>query len=149
MSPCSIRFEKNAMHVQQSHKRVPMGRAPYKFAKEGGGRSFECFSIYHERVPMSCLHALEANNWTNNNLCTTKPPAALKSSPDGTHHSERHMSPQAWCSLRCTNQLCPSTQRCPVATVSEVLHKLSYLRYAQHLRLCFSNSTKSLLQGGC
>ena len=40
---------------------------------------------------MSCLHALEANNWTNlQPTCTTEPPVALKSSPDGTRHSEQH-----------------------------------------------------------
>ena len=31
-----------------------MGGAPYKSAKGGvGGRSFKCFCINHERVPMS------------------------------------------------------------------------------------------------
>ena len=36
------------------------GRAPYKSANKGGGRSFE------KRAPISCLHALI--NGTNNNL---------------------------------------------------------------------------------
>ena len=41
---------------------------------------------------MSCLQqleALEANNWTQNNV-HNKSPVASKSSPDGTQHSERH-----------------------------------------------------------
>ena len=39
-----------------------MGGAPYKSAKEGGGYSFKYSAFNHERAPMSCLHALEANN---------------------------------------------------------------------------------------
>ena len=31
--------------VPQSRKTVPIGGAPYKSAKKGGGRSFECFRI--------------------------------------------------------------------------------------------------------
>ena len=49
-----------------------MSRKPYMFAKEqGGGHSFKCFHINRERVPMLCLQqldALEANNWTNDNI---------------------------------------------------------------------------------
>jgi len=47
-----------------------MSREPYMFAKErGDGHSFKCFN--HERAPMLCLQrldALEANNWTNDNI---------------------------------------------------------------------------------
>ena len=48
-----------------------MDGAPYKSAKVGGGRSFECFAFDHKSVPMTCLQrldALGANNWTNNNV---------------------------------------------------------------------------------
>ena len=33
------------VYVPQSFERMPMGRAPYKSAKQGGGRYFECFGI--------------------------------------------------------------------------------------------------------
>lgn len=35
------------------------------------------------------IDALEANNWTSNNI-QTEPSVALKSSPDDTQHSEQY-----------------------------------------------------------
>ena len=59
-----------------------------------------------------------------------------------------NMSPSAWRSSLCTPYYQrPSMQIC-IVTFGEVLHKVSYLRYAQHLRLCFSNSIQSSLKGG-
>jgi len=46
-------------------------------------------AINHEKAPMSQLNALKANNWTNIVQCA-QPPAALKSSLDGTQYSEQH-----------------------------------------------------------
>ena len=46
----------------------------YKSAKEGGGEhSFDCFHIYHKRVPMSCMFRatrspLKENNWADDNI---------------------------------------------------------------------------------
>ena len=67
-----------------------MDGAPYKSAKVGGGRSFECFAFDHESVPMSCLQqldALGANYWTKNNVQRNH---QQLQSPDGTQHSEQH-----------------------------------------------------------
>ena len=52
----------------------------------GIGALLSVSTFNHERVSMSRLHALEANNRTNNN----QPPAALKMSPGSTQHSELH-----------------------------------------------------------
>ena len=50
--------------------RAPMGRTPYKSAKERGVGAISSISVLNlERPPMSCLQrldALGANNWTNN-----------------------------------------------------------------------------------
>ena len=48
-----------------------MGRAPYKSAKEGVGALSTVSAFNHERAPTSCLQrleALEANNYTQNNM---------------------------------------------------------------------------------
>ena len=48
-----------------------MGGAPYKSAKEGGGRSLTVSAFNHERAPKSCLQrlkVLKANNWTQNKV---------------------------------------------------------------------------------
>ena len=37
---------------------------------EGGGILLSVSTFNHKRVPMSCLHALEANNWINNGTTT-------------------------------------------------------------------------------
>ena len=71
----------------QSCERVPMGRAAYKSAKERGGRSFDCFPFNHTMSCLQRLDALEANNWTNNNIEQNH---QQLQSPDGIQHSERH-----------------------------------------------------------
>ena len=65
--------------------KAPMGKAPYKSAKEGRVGSISSASAFnYERVPMSCfqqLNALKAN---------MEPPEASKSSSDTTQHSQQH-----------------------------------------------------------
>ena len=63
---------------------MPIGRAPYKAAKGGVGTISGVGTFNHARVPMSCLQCLDGLK------TTVEPPAALKSSPDGTQHSECH-----------------------------------------------------------
>ena len=63
-----------------------MGRAPYKFAKEGDGHSFT-FITTKER-PRHVYSDLLPSKQTIGQ--TTETPAASKLSPDGTQHSEQH-----------------------------------------------------------
>ena len=42
--------------IPLSHKRAPMGEAPYKSAKEGMGALLSVTAFNHKRVPMTCLH---------------------------------------------------------------------------------------------
>ena len=63
-----------------------MGGAPYKSAKEGGGCSFKCFRI---QPPMWCLKrldALQAYNWTSNNI----------------QRSNQSQSLWSWCNIVCS-----------------------------------------------
>ena len=71
-----------------------MGGARYKSDKEGGGHSFDCSCVQ----PRKSAHVMFTATWKpskqiiglKTKYCRTESPAALKSSPDGTQHSERH-----------------------------------------------------------
>ena len=65
-----------------------MGGASYKSAKEWGlgtvssGSAFNAYGMFTTRCPQSTL--------LDTQQCATEPSPALKSSPDGTQHSEWH-----------------------------------------------------------
>ena len=72
-------------------KECPWAEHLISLPKWGVGTLLSVSAFNYERAPMSCLRALEANNWTNlQPTCTTEPPAALKSSSDDTQLSEQH-----------------------------------------------------------
>ena len=127
-----------------SHKRVPMGRAPYESAKEGGWALF-CFHIEPQKstnviftatqcprgLPImykGTTSAFEVESWQHTTLWTTC-----------------HMCDHGVASRARSHQLCSSTQSNLVITFSEVKSKVSYLRYAWHSRLCFSDSTNTFI----
>ena len=70
--------------------------------KRGVGALLSVSTFKHERAPMSCLHALEANIWTNNNLQRNHQWLWSRVLIAHTTLWTGTMSLSAWFSLRCT-----------------------------------------------
>ena len=70
--------------------------------KRGVGALLSVSTFKHKRVTMSCLHALEANNWTNNNLQRNHQWLWSQVLIAHTTLWTRTMSLSAWLSLRCS-----------------------------------------------
>ena len=60
------KFSDCVEHFHSQTVRAPIGRAPYKYAKERDGPFLSVCTLKHERAPISYRHeqfdALEANN---------------------------------------------------------------------------------------
>ena len=103
-----------------SHKRVPMGRAPYKSAKEGGWALF-CF--HHEKAPMSCLQQLNAlENVQRNHQCLQSWVLTAHNTLNNMSHVWSCVASRAW-----PHQLCSSTQSNLVITFSKIKSFLSQI----------------------
>ena len=89
-----------------------------------------CVSTFkHKRAPMSCLHALEANNWINNNLQRNHQRLqSLVLMPHTTLWTGT-MSLWAWFSTALARSIC-AKMPC-IIPFGEVLHNVSCLRYVK------------------
>ena len=77
-----------------------------------------------------------------------EPPAASKLNLDSIQHFEPCHCEHGVARGRTELAMSVYTKM-PCSNLQEVLHEVSYLRYAKCLRLRFSDSMQSSLQGGC